>query len=103
MKKILALFLPAVAAEEKFLFQMLFLSNNRYGKSLYEILNGKMGAVGKEFAKAKNEGCKNPGDLFMKMWIFIHGSACMSITGDYDLELDETVQLLRTVYKGFVS
>lgn len=91
------------AVEEKQLFQMLFLANNRYGKSLYEILNGKMGAVGKEFAKAKNEGCKNPGDLFMKMWIFIHGSACMSITGDYDLGLEDTIQLLRTVYKGFVS
>ena len=75
---------------------------NRYGKSLYEILNGKLGAVGREFAKAKNEGCKNPGDLFMKMWIFIHGSACMSITGDYDLDMKETTQLLRTVYKGFL-
>ena len=90
------------AVEEKNLFKMLFLTENRYGKSLYEILNGKMGAVGREFAKAKNEGCKNPGDLFMKMWIFIHGSACMSITGDYDLNLDETKQLLRTVYKGFL-
>ena len=90
------------AVEEKNLFKLLFLTENRYGKSLYEILNGKMGAVGREFAKAKNEGCKNPGDLFMKMWIFIHGSACMSITGDYDLNLDETKQLLRTVYKGFL-
>ena len=38
----------------------------------------------------------------MKMWIFIHGSACMSITGDYDLDMEETKQLLRTVYKGFL-
>ena len=91
------------AVEEKHLFQMLFLANNRYGKSLYEILNGSMGAVGREFTKAQNEGCKNPGDLFMKMWIFIHGSACMSITGDYDLGLEETIQLLKSVYKGFVS
>lgn len=90
------------AVEEKHLFKMLFLAENRYGKSLYEVLNGKLGAVGREFAKAKNEGCKNPGDLFMKMWIFIHGSACMSITGDYDLDMEETKQLLRTVYKGFL-
>lgn len=89
------------ATKEKHLFQMLFLTDNRYGKSLYEILNGKNGAVGKEFLKAKNEGCKNPGDLFTKMWIFIHGSACMSITGDYDLNLQDTVQLLRSVYRGF--
>lgn len=90
------------AVKEKNLFKMLFLAENRYGRSLYEILNGKSGAVGREFAKAKNEGCRNPGDLFMKMWIFIHGSACMSITGDYDLNMEETKQLLRTVYKGFV-
>ena len=90
------------AVKEKYLFKMLFLAENRYGRSLYEILNGKLGAVGREFAKAKNEGCKNPGDLFMKMWIFIHGSACMSITGDYDLDMEETKQLLRNVYKGFL-
>lgn len=89
------------AAEEKKLFQMLFLADNRYGKNLYEILNGKMGAVSREIMKAKNEGCKNPSDLFMKMWIFIHGSACMSITGDYDLELEETITLLIAAYKGF--
>lgn len=89
------------AMEEKKLFQMLFLSENRYGKSLYEILNGKLSAVGREIAKAKNEGCKNASDLFMKMWIFIHGSACMSLTGDYDLELQDTIQLLKSAYKGF--
>ena len=91
------------AVEEKNLFQMLFLADNRYGKSLYEILNGKMGAVGKEFAKAKNEGCKNPGDLFMKMWIFIHGAASMAITGDYDLPEDETIRLLRETYVSSAS
>lgn len=89
------------ALEEKKLFEMLFLSEKRYGKSLYEILNGKLGAVGREITKAQNEGCKNAGDLFMKMWIFIHGSACMSLTGDYDLELKDTIQLLKSAYKGF--
>ena len=91
------------AAEEKHLFKMLFLAENRYGKSLYEVLNGKLGAVGKEFAKAKNEGCKNPGDLFMKMWIFIHGIACMSLTGDYDLTEVETKALLEQSYRSFAS
>lgn len=91
------------AVEEKNLFQMLFLTANRYGKSLYEILNGKLGSVGREFIKAQNEGCKNPGDLFMKMWIFIHGSASMAITGDYDLNLEDTIELLKAAYKGFRS
>ena len=88
------------AVEEKHLFQILFLGNNRYGKSLYEILNGSNGVVDKEFIKAQNDGCKNPEELFRKMWIFIHGSACMSITGDYTLGLDETIQLLGNIYKG---
>lgn len=91
------------ATEEKNLFQMLFLTENRYGKSLYEILNGKMGAVGREFIKAQNEGSRSPEDLFMKMWIFIHGCAGMTITGDYDLNLEDTIELLKSAYKGFRS
>ncbi|MGN1314158.1 MAG: TetR/AcrR family transcriptional regulator [Lachnospiraceae bacterium] len=89
------------AMEEPRLFQMLFLSENRYGKSLYEILNGKMGAVGREIAKAKAEGCDFAGQLFMKMWIFIHGAACMSITGDYDLDMKDTIEILKNAYIGF--
>ena len=27
----------------------------------------------------------------MKMWIFIHGCACMVLTGDYDLTEEETI------------
>ena len=82
---------------------MLFLVNNRYGKSLYEIIDGDTGNVEKEVAKAKDEGCKNTEELFKKMWIFIHGSACLSITGDYNQETEETIQLLKNVYKSFVS
>lgn len=91
------------AMEEHNLFQMLFLSQNRYNKSLYEILNGKMGAVGREILRAKNEGCENAGQMFMKMWIFIHGAACMSTTGDYDLEMQDTIEMLKNAYRGFGS
>lgn len=87
------------AVEEKYLFQILFLTDHRYGKNLYEILNGKIGTLDKEVIKAKNEGCKYPEEVFRKMWIFIHGSACMSITEDYNLEMEETIQLLKSVYK----
>lgn len=89
------------AVEEKHVFRTLFLSEKRYGKSLYEILNGTGGAVGKEFAVAQNEGCRNPGELFMKMWILIHGAATMSLTGDYDLNMDDTRKLLKESYKAF--
>lgn len=89
------------AEKEPHLFQMMFLSKERNGKSLYELLNGKNGNLLKEINKAKEDGCKNPQELFMKMWIFIHGAACMSITGDYDLGITETVQLLKDAYHSF--
>jgi len=81
------------------LFYLLFLSKERYGKSLYELLNGSTGAFMKELARAKALGVKDPGELFMKMWIFIHGAAGMAITGDYDLPETETLRLLRESYE----
>ncbi len=89
------------AEKEKNLFRMMFLSEDRNGKSLYELLNGKKGNVLSEIRKAKSEGCKDPQGLFMKMWIFIHGAACMTITGDYDLGITETVQQLVDAYRAF--
>lgn len=91
------------AREEPNLFQLLFLSKKRYNKSLYDILNGRLGAVGREVARAKMEGCKNAEQIFMNMWIFIHGAACMSTTGDYDLEMQDTIEMLKNAYQGFGS
>ena len=39
----------------------------------------------------------------MRMWIFIHGSACMSLTDDYDLKEEETVKLLEEFYRVFLN
>ena len=89
------------AQKEGNLFRAMFLSENRNGRSLYELLNGKNGNVLKEIGKAKAEGCRDPQDLFMKMWIFIHGAACMAITGDYDLGITETVGQLVGAYRAF--
>ena len=91
------------AKDEKELFKILFLSDNRYGKSMYEILNGEKGIVAAEIMKAKQEGCKDTGDLFTRMWIFIHGAACMTITGDYDLDERETTNLLIKTYQSFIK
>ena len=55
----------------------------------------------REIGRAKAEGCRDPQGLFMKMWIFIHGSACMSLTDDYDLPEVETVKLLEECYRVF--
>ena len=91
------------ALKEPRLFTMLFLSPNRYGRSLYELLNGSTGAFVREMNRAKAEGVKDPGSLFMKMWIFIHGAACMTITGDYDLPREETIRLLEDTYAKSAS
>lgn len=89
------------AEENKNLFRLLFLSEQRYGKSLYDLLNGKKGAVVREINYAKEYGCVSPGDMFTKMWIFIHGAACMSLTEDYDLPESETVKLLEDSFRSF--
>lgn len=89
------------AMDEPCLFRLLFLGEIKYGKSMYEILNGDSGIVAKEMSKAKSNGVSDPGELFTKMWIFIHGAACMSITGDYDLKDEDTIRLLKSTYNSF--
>lgn len=91
------------AQENPKLFQLLFDSENRHGKSLYDILNGRNGAVVREINNARFYGCKNPSTMFMKMWILIHGAACMSLTGDYDLNEEETIALLDQSYQAFLK
>lgn len=88
----------AFAREEKHLFQLLFVSEFSGRKSLYEILNGEKGNVIFEINRAAAEGCKDPQGMFMRMWLFIHGAACMSLTGDYDLSDRETKSLLEQEY-----
>lgn len=89
------------AGKEKNLFRLLFLQTEPRGKSFYEILNGKEGFVVKEIAKAKEDGCKQPSEMFMHMWMLIHGAACMATTGDYDLGKEETVTMLWDAYRSF--
>ena len=89
------------AKEEHNLFRFLFMPERSYGKSTYEILNGEKGIVVAEFEEAKKDACRNAGDLFTKMWIFVHGIACMTLTGDYDLDEAETIKLLKDTYRAF--
>lgn len=95
------------AAKEKQLFELLFLNQDRaalsQGKGFYEILNGNKGNVMWEIQKARADGCRDADQLFMKMWIFIHGAACMTTTGDYDLSAEETIRLLEDSYRSFLG
>lgn len=88
----------AFAREEKHLFKLLFLTEISEKKSLYEVLNGENGNVLLEINKAAEKGCADPQGMFMRMWLFIHGAACMSLTGDYDLSDMETRRLLEQEY-----
>ena len=91
------------AEKEKHLFYALFLTTERGGKTLYELLNGQKGLLVKEINKSKELGIHNPGDLFMKLWIFIHGAACMMITVDYELPEEETEMLLIESFQAYAK
>ncbi|MCM1569900.1 MAG: TetR/AcrR family transcriptional regulator [Roseburia sp.] len=93
----------AFAREEKHLFELLFVSQRAGKKSMYELLNGSTGNVFYEINLARVQGCPDPGSLFMKMWLFIHGAACMTLTGDYDLSDRETLELLENSYQAFAA
>ena len=71
-------------------------------KPLYEILNGSTENVRVEIQKAVSQGCADPGGLFMKIWMFIHGAACMAMTGDYDLSDQETRKMLENLCQTFM-
>ena len=89
------------AGEHKNIFKFVFLSPERFGRSMYELINGDRGNVSREIQAATSQGCSNASELFMKIWIFIHGAACMSLTGDYDLSEEETMQMLKDAYQSF--
>lgn len=91
------------AAKEPQFFRMLFMEKKRCDASLFGILNGRTNALHQEIARAKEQGAGDPSGIFMKMWIFIHGAACMMMTGDYDLSMEETRQLLEASYGSFVK
>ena len=91
----------AFAKKEPKLFEFLFMKKNDRGLNLYNLLNGRTGAVLQEMNKARTEGCAAPEEVFMKMWMLIHGAACMTITGDYDLSDAQTRLQLEEAYKAF--
>lgn len=93
----------AFARKEGHLFELLFLSQRKNRRSMYDLLNGTESNVLYEINMAKAEGCLHPQDVFMRMWIFIHGSACMALTGDYDLSDVETLSVLKQVYRQFAQ
>ena len=91
------------ASKETELFKVLFLKDKRNDASLFGILNGKTQALHAEINKAKESGAKDPSNVFIKMWIFIHGAASMMTTGDYDLPMKETEKMLEDTFNSFIK
>lgn len=93
------------AQKNPHLFRLLFLSDKAEEgedpKSMYDLVNGEEGHIAAEIAKASAMGASNVQHLFMQMWIFIHGAACMAVSGDYDLSDEDTVSLLTAAYHAF--
>ena len=84
------------------LFRLLFISEQGpESKSMYDLVNGSNENVVKEINKAVAKGAGNAQDLFMKMWIFIHGIACMVLKNDFDMSEKEIEELLVATYIAF--
>jgi len=92
------------ARKEPKLFELLFLMpHEENAKSTYELVNGADDAVTEQIRKAGEGGTKSPDQLFMKIWIFIHGAACMAVSGDYDLDEEQSLAILKSCYKDFAG
>lgn len=94
------------AVEETHLFSLLFVSKGKETgkkKEMYELLNGKTGNVVREISRAVAMGCKDAEGIFTKMWLFIHGAACMSLVGEFDLPKEETAKMLEEAYHAFAG
>ncbi|RKM62082.1 TetR/AcrR family transcriptional regulator [Butyrivibrio sp. CB08] len=84
------------------LFRLLFISEQgSESKSMYDLVNGNSENVVKEINRAQAKGASNAQQLFMQMWIFIHGAGCMAVTGDYDLDEATSVSMLESAYMAF--
>ncbi len=84
------------------LFRLLFITQQgEDSKSMYDLVNGSRENVMKEINRAVSLGARDAQQLFMQMWIFIHGAGCMAVTGDYDLDQQASVKMLESAYKSF--
>ncbi|MDO4965901.1 MAG: TetR/AcrR family transcriptional regulator [Lachnospiraceae bacterium] len=100
----LALCYIQFAAAEPNLFKLLFLAAHDDENTMYDLINGKeSGFVIKELRRIPNLDMNNAGMIFMKVFVFMHGMACMVTNGEFDLEDNETTDMLVNVISSFIS
>ena len=92
------------AREELNLFKLLFLTKHNDDNTMYDLINGnENGFVIKELKRVKNLDMNRAGDIFMKVFIFMHGMACMAICGELDLSKEEVLPTLTEAVNGFLA
>jgi len=92
------------AKDELNLFKLLFLSLHDDDNTMYDLVNGQEnGFVIKQFRRMKNLDMNKAGDIFMKIFIFMHGMACMAICGELDLTKEEILPTLQETIQSFIN
>lgn len=92
------------AKEELNLFKLLFLTRHDDDNTMYDLINGnENGFVIKELRRISNLDMNKAGDIFMKVFVFMHGMACMAISGELDLSKEEVLPTLRDTIISFIS
>ena len=72
--------------------------------TMYNLLNGKEGGfVIRELRRIPNLDMNYAEVIFMKVFVFMHGIACMVTNGEFDLTDDETLNMLKSVITQFIS
>ena len=100
----LALCYISFAKDEPNLFRLLFMTKHEEDVTMYNLLNGKDNAfVIKELRRIPNLDMNNAETIFMKVFVFMHGMACMVTNGEFDLDNHETEEMLKAVIAQFIS
>ena len=90
------------AKQELNLFKLLFLTAHDENNTMYDLINGaENGFVIKQLRRIKNLDMNKAGDIFMKVFIFMHGMACMAICGELDMTTEEILPTLKETIEGF--
>ncbi len=90
------------AKKELNLFKLLFLTPHDDNNTMYDLINGAQNAfVIKQLRRINNLDMNKAGDIFMKVFIFMHGMACMAICGELDLTTEEILPTLKETIEGF--
>ena len=90
------------ARDDLNLFKLLFLTRHDDENTMYDLINGgENGFVIKQLRRIKNLDMNKAGDIFMKVFIFMHGMACMAICGELDLSKEEVLPTLTEAFMGF--